>query len=338
PGGAPGAPARAGRRCAARRRDLFREGAEALDNFYYENKKCRIMVEHDHFPTEELYLTMCGVESCLAGQGFGPVDREGYHLHVILSGRGSLRVGEEEIELRAGQMFCEKPGEITEYRASVDEPWTYCWMTFGGIQAKWMAEAAGFTEGVNTLDCNVDPLRFYRVAESVLTHQELTVSAALRRFGLLYEFVALAIESAAATPGERDRRYYLPRSGPEYIRYARDFIRHNYADISVTDIAEYLGISRSHLTRLFKTGIGCSPSEYLMHIRMERGAWLLANTPMSIQEISASIGYEDQLTFSKAFKKLFDVSPKYYRALPLEQRKELKDIVKKTDHIGEADT
>ena len=38
--------------------------------------------------SEELYLTLCGRERCLATQCIGPVTREGYHIHIILSGKG----------------------------------------------------------------------------------------------------------------------------------------------------------------------------------------------------------------------------------------------------------
>ena len=306
-----------------------------MENFYYETKKYRCLVEYGHFPSEELYLSMCGVESCLAGKGFGPVAREGYHLHVILSGRGLLTVEGREYELRAGQMFIEKPGELTAYRADLENPWSYCWMTFGGAFAHRLAAAAGFTLGVNALDCNIDPLKFYRVADSVLTHQELSIAGSLRRFGLMNEYLALAVDSAAAGSDTKGRQFFLVRNGDEYMDYAVDFIRRNYAAISVTDIAAYLGISRSHLTRLFKSSMNCSPSEFLMHIRMERSAWLLANTAMSVQEISNIIGYEDQLTFSKAFKKVFDVSPKYYRAMAPENRKTLKAIEPKTTQDGD---
>lgn len=311
-----------------------------MEKFYFETKKYRCLVEYGHFPTEELYLSMCGVESCLPGKGFGPVVREGYHLHVIISGKGILRVEDREYELRAGQMFIEKPGELTLYRADMELPWSYCWMAFGGACAQSLVASAGFTAGINVLESNVDPLRFFKLADETLSQQELSISGSLRRFGYLNQFLALAVDSAAASPQNRVKQNYLLSGREEYMNYALDFIRRNYAAVSVTDVAAYLGISRSHLTRLFNSSLGCSPGEYIMNLRMQRSAWLLANTAMPIQEISMSIGYEDQLTFSKAFKKVYDVSPKYYREQPPENRKVLRRIQTSppaSDHGEEAD-
>lgn len=297
-----------------------------MENNYFETKKYRCLIEHGHFLSEEFYLTMCGVESCLPGKRFGPARREDYHLHVILSGRGVLEVDGRRLELHVGQLFIQKPGEVTCYYADAENPWTYSWMDFGGTLAPRMAAAAGFSEGVNTVDCNIDPMRFYRLVDVALSHPALSLGGRLRRYGLLNQFLALAVESAAATHEGRDRQNFFARGSDDYMLYALDFIRRNYAAISVMDIANYLGISRSHLTRLFKASLGCSPREYLNRLRMRRSAWLLANTSMSVQEISGSVGYEDQLTFSKAFKKAYDVSPRYYRELPDEERKVLGDI------------
>ncbi|MDD6691558.1 MAG: helix-turn-helix transcriptional regulator, partial [Lachnospiraceae bacterium] len=48
---------------------------------------------------------------------------------------------------------------------------------------------------------------------------------------------------------------------------------------------------------------------FLIDYRMHCAANLLYNSAMNIQQISEAVGYEDQMTFSKAFKKKFGVSP-----------------------------
>lgn len=57
-----------------------------------------------------------------------------------------------------------------------------------------------------------------------------------------------------------------------------------------------------------------SIQKFLIDFRMHKAASLIAGTTDSIKEISKSVGYEDQLSFSKAFKKKFEMSPKNYRA------------------------
>ena len=53
---------------------------------------------------------------------------------------------------------------------------------------------------------------------------------------------------------------------------------------------------------------------------MRQASQMLANLTIGIQEIASSVGYSDSLTFSKAFKRFFGVSPRFYRDMPPEQR------------------
>lgn len=83
--------------------------------------------------------------------------------------------------------------------------------------------------------------------------------------------------------------------------------------ITVSDIAENVGISRAHLNQSFQKELGLSAQKFLIDFRMHRAANYLASTALSVKEISNMVGYEDQLTFSKAFKKKFGMSPLNYR-------------------------
>ena len=47
--------------------------------------------------------------------------------------------------------------------------------------------------------------------------------------------------------------------------------------------------------------------------KMHKAASLLVSTSLSVKEIANNVGYEDQLVFSKAFKKKFGMSPKNYK-------------------------
>jgi len=99
-----------------------------------------------------------------------------------------------------------------------------------------------------------------------------------------------------------------------YVELAIEHIKYYYQDgINVSDIAGHLGISRAYLNCAFQKELGMSIQKFLIDFRMHKAANLLVSTPDAIKEISSSIGYEDQLNFSKAFKKKFGMSPKNYR-------------------------
>ena len=286
-------------------------------------KQYRCLSFHQH-QTEEIYLRLCGIENCQSGQYFAVRSgRPGYHLHVILSGKGILWVDGRQQELHFGQMFLTKPGESTWYRADETDPWSYCWMTFDGTLAKGYAENAGFKEGINWLNCHVDQQHFYSLCRQVLSQPELNIANDIMRLGLLMEYIAWAVKSNYQSEQEEQRRHeYAPDI---YVQYAVDFINENYITARITDVAGYIGIHRSYLTSIFKKKMGISPQEYLLQCRLKHSARLLLETDLPIQEISRRVGYDNPLTFSKVFKRFYGVSPRNYRIDNAEKRDTAKD-------------
>ena len=176
----------------------------------YVTPKVRCLVYQQRL-TDDLYLKLCGVEHCLPDYYFNAGDRTGYHLHVILEGKGTLSVNGEERQLHFGQIFITKPGEETWYKADANDPWVYCWMAFDGNIAKKCAEDAGFEKGVNVLDCHVDHQRFYAIVAKVLDQTDISVANVYSRTGFLLEYISTAIESYSHLENARKKRRFLPR-------------------------------------------------------------------------------------------------------------------------------
>lgn len=99
-----------------------------------------------------------------------------------------------------------------------------------------------------------------------------------------------------------------------YIQTTIQFIRQKYSDpIRIQDIADYCGLNRSYLTRLFKHATGYTPQEYLAQYRINQAKQLLEENGLSIQHIAYCVGYNDSFTFSKLFKRQTGFSPSDYR-------------------------
>lgn len=91
-------------------------------------------------------------------------------------------------------------------------------------------------------------------------------------------------------------------------------IEHHYQDdISLSDLAEELAVSKNYLIQRFKAETGQTPVRYLTDIRMKRAAQLLSEQVLSIQEIASIVGVPDSNYFTKLFKKTYGVTPKQYR-------------------------
>lgn len=118
----------------------------------------------------------------------------------------------------------------------------------------------------------------------------------------LYDFAKLVVEERAK------------RANSRYTEQCKEYIRKYYHQkIYISDIAKALGISESHLSRIFKKETGESIQEYSMHMRIERAENLLKYSEASLTEISEYLCFSSQSHFGKVFKVYKNMTPKQYR-------------------------
>jgi two-component system response regulator YesN len=92
------------------------------------------------------------------------------------------------------------------------------------------------------------------------------------------------------------------------------FIRHNYQNsISLSDAADYVGISKCYLSLLFRQETGVNFSNWLANYRIEKAKKLLSETNMKIYEVAEMVGFENPYYFSKVFKELTGESCKEFK-------------------------
>lgn len=110
--------------------------------------------------------------------------------------------------------------------------------------------------------------------------------------------------------------YYDSRENrhDSYISKALQYIEMNYSrKLTVSMIADWVGLNRSYLNSIFKEELGKSLQQYLIEFRILKACELLESENLSIGDVSRSVGYTDQLLFSKVFKRLHGVTPSEYR-------------------------
>lgn len=99
-----------------------------------------------------------------------------------------------------------------------------------------------------------------------------------------------------------------------YVEKVKEYIEENYRnEIEISQIASFLNISRSYLSALFSQKEKQSIQQYLIHYRLEQAKHLLAETPLSIEDIISLVGYNDYAHFNKSFKKAYGCTATAYR-------------------------
>lgn len=262
---------------------------------------------------EELCLTVCGIEHCRPDKFYGPTVREDYHVHFVLRGKGYLKIHGQTYALSRGQIFVIPPDIETYYYSEPSDPWTYTWISFAGTRATFFLEKAGLTVENPIRDTYIEPEKFLEITEKILNHHELTIANELLRTSLLYELIALLVNSQDQQLEIQNKKMVYDYSPDIYINTAIEYIHEHYATTRVSDLADFIGISRYYLTHIFKEKLNTSPQKYILNYRLEKSHQLLCSTDLSIQEIAEQVGYDNPLTFSKTFKSTYGLSPQNYR-------------------------
>lgn len=93
------------------------------------------------------------------------------------------------------------------------------------------------------------------------------------------------------------------------------YIHEHYAEneIGLRSMAEYVNMNENYLSSLFRKKTGESLIHYLQHFRVKKSLRYLETTELTINEISALVGFGNDHYLIKVFKKLMDMTPNEYR-------------------------
>lgn len=93
-----------------------------------------------------------------------------------------------------------------------------------------------------------------------------------------------------------------------------EYVKNRFAEkLSLDEIAEYVSLSKSYLSRIFKEETGESLSSYINKVRIDKAKLMLLDNGCPLVDVASLCGFEDQSYFTKVFKRLVGVSPKRYR-------------------------
>ncbi len=83
--------------------------------------------------------------------------------------------------------------------------------------------------------------------------------------------------------------------------------------LTVAMLAEHAGMSDKHFQRCFLAVLGESPKGYVRRLRLQIAAYLLKWSDASIVDLAIGAGFETHSGFTKAFSKLYGMSPLQFR-------------------------
>lgn len=227
-----------------------------------------------------------------------------------LAGEGIFRDAAGEHRVSAGTGFlCEIRDPATAYYYPPDgkAPWTFVYMNIAG--------AAAF-KAVREMVRRYGPI--YELPRESGIVAEMLSFAEVREKQLTISPAAGARLAAALLTDLAESREHARRqdAGSRLAGRAVAIIRKNlHTDMNVADLAARLGVSREHLTRVFREQTSQPPRQFILRQKMLRACHLLKTTSLTHKEIAARLGYDAPSHFSRTFRHMLGISPGRFRAV-----------------------
>lgn len=229
--------------------------------------------------------------------------RESYKLYYVTKGRGLLTIDGRSFVASEGQSFLTLPFSSACLSPDVSNPWDYCWVEFKGLEAAKIISRTTFSNNSPVVnDINIPNIKnLFDIPEC----NTPKTSYQYRAIGKLILLLSFYLEHCPCA--ETDQKNYTIMA----LNYIEKYYRN--PEISVTSVAEHIKIDRTYLYRLFKKETGMSVIDYINDCRIATAETMLFDKNVSIKDVAYSVGFTDQMYFSKVFKKIKGFSPTDYR-------------------------
>ena len=233
-------------------------------------------------------------------------------LIYCVDGDGWFSIDQNKTKITANQVFILPKNKAHAYGCNSIHTWTIYWIHFDGFIAPYLA-------GGLEKPLLISPESDSRINERFKLFEEVfqTLKNGYSRQNLEFSSTALLYFLGSVRYLNTYRLATVSLKSPDekdVVENAIHFMRENtHKKLSIKSIADYVGISASHFSAIFQSKTGAPPLAYLTHIKIQEACHYLDFTEMKINQISAKVGYDDPLYFSRIFTKTMGISPAIYR-------------------------
>ena len=113
----------------------------------------------------------------------------------------------------------------------------------------------------------------------------------------------------------RQQNISFEQKRPRWLKRVREILDADFHDsISLTRVAEAVDVHPVHLARVFRKHFGCTPGEYIRHLRIDFACRELSLSDASLVEIALAAGFAHQAHFSRVFKAQTGMTPSEFRS------------------------
>lgn len=268
---------------------------------------------HFYAPQTKLpfYLEMAGISYCDATYRIKRQDSTETVIEYIVEGRGYLNVDGENYAATAGDVYILRKKTNHTYWSDARYPWIKIFFNIRGSLAELiLGEYQLGKRGEVVLEAPELEQDFRDMladlSDSTLGQTERFDRAAVKFLDIVIKLANIRRAHGA----HKDNLMSVEKEMNTLVEYITMNPRRIVGN---QELADVIFRSKDYVIKRFFANFGATPYDYQIQQKMFSARNMLANTNLSVKEIAASLGYEDQHYFSFMFKKRCGMSPTQYR-------------------------
>jgi AraC-like DNA-binding protein len=230
---------------------------------------------------------------------------EGILIYCI-AGKGKfLHNGDSWTVLPGDLVYC-YPKTHHIYKSDEMDPWTIYWMHVSGPRMAHYRKLIGFTPAtpIVKLGIHIDIIELFRSLYSLYT----SINSDTRR-AAIYACAQHILASMAMAQRPSNASPQWEQEIQSIISFMEKSVDRK---MRLDDFSDYLGLSRYHFSRRFRSITGMPPMKYFAHLKIKKACFLLQSTSLKVKAISQDLGFENEYYFSRCFKICVGCSPQNY--------------------------
>lgn len=231
---------------------------------------------------------------------------DSWQLLYIHAGKGKMRDAKGNVrQINCGEMILLRPGVWHSYCPDPETGWEEFWIGFKGPVIDDRARQGFLDKDVYDVGIRENIVSLYNDAIQIAAQEKPSYQQYLA--GTVNMLLGLAVYQDMNRTFSSD---YIACK----IDSAKAIMRARFHEnINLEDIAEETGMSYSWFRKKFREYTGISPARYILGLRIQEACRLLAESALSIKEISWRLNFDDSSYFSAMFLREVGMSPKEYR-------------------------
>ena len=270
-------------------------------------------IVHFYVPQTKVpfYLEMAGISYCDGSYRMKRQESAETVLEYIVEGRGYLNVNGENYVASAGDVYILRKKTTHTYWSDAKHPWVKIFFNIrGSLAVKLLDEYQLGTGDKVVLDAEGLEPDFRDMLENV---SDNTIGQSERFDRAAIDFLRIIIKLSNMEKMRGNLKDDLMSLENEMNTLIEYITMNPRRIVSNQELADVIFHSKDYVIKRFFANFGVTPYEYQIQQKIFSAKNLLGHTKLSVKEIAASLGYDDQHYFSYMFKKRCGLSPTQYR-------------------------